>query len=216
MMSLFHFYHKQGFWYFTRSQSHEIQVNRQNPAKFTKTQKIPRNSVEILSNICLYNIFETYFGYRGYLLAVNLQIYLGTSSKSNWWPLLEKRYKRWSDQCKTDRFLAKFALKITTKLAVFYWLLFGEVCPANFSKIPMKSADFSVNLSLKICEIWLFLPRPIRSLHKGAFTKFFYRVEGDGRIWWPPLHKNCPNINIQILQTSLHTFLLRISWENLK
>ena len=43
-------------------------------------RKIPRNSVEILSNTCLYNIFETYFSYRGYLLAVNLQIYLRTSS----------------------------------------------------------------------------------------------------------------------------------------
>ena len=32
---------------------------------------------------------------------------------------------------KTDRFLAKFALKITTKSAVFYRLLFGEVCPEN-------------------------------------------------------------------------------------
>ena len=40
----------------------------------------PRNSVEILSNTCLYNIFETYFSDRGYLLAVNLQIYLETSS----------------------------------------------------------------------------------------------------------------------------------------
>ena len=49
-------------------------------AKFTKTRKILRNSVEILSNTCLYNIFETYFSYRGYLLAVNLQIYLGTLS----------------------------------------------------------------------------------------------------------------------------------------
>ena len=48
--------------------------------KFTITWKIMRNSVEILSNTCLYNIFETYFSYRGYLLAVNLQIYLGTSS----------------------------------------------------------------------------------------------------------------------------------------
>ena len=47
--------------------------------KFTKTRKIPRNSVEILSNICLY-IFETYFSYWGYLLAINLQIYLRTSS----------------------------------------------------------------------------------------------------------------------------------------
>ena len=33
-----------------------------------------------MSNTCLYNIFETYFSYRGYLLGVNLQIYLGTSS----------------------------------------------------------------------------------------------------------------------------------------
>ena len=70
----------QGFWYFTRSQSCEIQVNLWNHAKFTKTRKIARNSVEILSNTCLCNVFETYFSYRGYLLAVNLQIYLGTSS----------------------------------------------------------------------------------------------------------------------------------------
>ena len=70
----------QSFWYFGRSRSREIQVHPRNPAKFTKTRKIPRNSVEILSNTCLYNIFETYFSYRGYLLAVNLQIYLGTSS----------------------------------------------------------------------------------------------------------------------------------------
>ena len=41
---------------------------------------MPRNLVEILSNTCLYNIFETYFSDRGYLLAVNLQIYLRTSS----------------------------------------------------------------------------------------------------------------------------------------
>ena len=60
----------QGFWYFARSRSHEIHVN---PANFTKTRKIPRNSVKILSNTYLYNISETYFGYWGYLLAVNLQ-----------------------------------------------------------------------------------------------------------------------------------------------
>ena len=62
------------------SQSREIQVNLQNPPKFTRTRKILRNSVEILSNTCLYNIFETYLSYSGYLLVVNLQIYLGTSS----------------------------------------------------------------------------------------------------------------------------------------
>ena len=49
-------------------------------AKFTEARKIPRSSVEILSNTCLYNIFETFFSYWGYLLAVNLQIYLRTSS----------------------------------------------------------------------------------------------------------------------------------------
>ena len=70
----------QGFWCFARSQSREIQVNPRNSAKFTKTPKIPRNSVEILSNTCVYNISETYFSYRGYLLAVNLQIYLETLS----------------------------------------------------------------------------------------------------------------------------------------
>ena len=70
----------QDFWYFAWSWSREIQVNPRNPAKFTKKLNRPQNSVEILSNTCLYNIFETYFSYRGYLLAINLQIYLGTSS----------------------------------------------------------------------------------------------------------------------------------------
>jgi len=41
---------------------------------------MPQNLVKILSNTCLYNIFETYFSYWGYLLAVNLQFYLETSS----------------------------------------------------------------------------------------------------------------------------------------
>ena len=77
-----YYYHcfLQGFWYFAWSRSREIPVNPPNPVKFTKTRKIPQNSVEILSNTCLYNIFQTYFSYRGYLLAVNLQIHLGTSS----------------------------------------------------------------------------------------------------------------------------------------
>ena len=146
------------------SRSRAIQVNPRNPTIFTKTQKIPQNSEEILSNTCLYNISETYFSYRGYLLVVNLQIYLGTSSlkRANnllklpgvdyekipqammlkalplvyiWSALLlkeQKRSKCWSDQ---HKFLVKFALKITTKSAVFYRLLFGEVCPENFCEI---------------------------------------------------------------------------------
>ena len=70
----------QGFWCFARSRSHEIQVNPRNPAKFTKTRKISRNSVEILSNTCLYSNFETCLSYWGYLLAVNSQIHVKTSS----------------------------------------------------------------------------------------------------------------------------------------
>ena len=46
--------------------------------KFTKTCKMPENSLEILSNTYLYNIFETYPSYRGCLLAVNVRIYLET------------------------------------------------------------------------------------------------------------------------------------------
>ena len=49
----------QGFWNFARSQSRGIQVNLGNPAKFTKTREISRNSVEILPNTCHFNIFET-------------------------------------------------------------------------------------------------------------------------------------------------------------
>ena len=62
------------------SRSHEIQVNLRNPTKFTKSRKIPRNSVQILSNTCLYSNFETCLSYWGYLLAVNSQIYVKTSS----------------------------------------------------------------------------------------------------------------------------------------
>ena len=70
----------QGFWYFARSRSREFQVNPRNPTKFTKTHEIPRNSLEILPNTCRHNIFESYLGCWGCLLAVNLLIYLETSS----------------------------------------------------------------------------------------------------------------------------------------
>ena len=70
----------QGFRYFARSRSREFQVNPRNPAKFTKTGEIPRNSLEILPNTCRHNIFEIYLGCWGCLLAVNLLIYPETSS----------------------------------------------------------------------------------------------------------------------------------------
>ena len=73
-------WYNQGFWYFARSRSREFQVNPRNPVKFTKTRKIPRNSLEILPNTCRHNIFESYLGCWGCLLAVNLLIYLETLS----------------------------------------------------------------------------------------------------------------------------------------
>ena len=45
----------------------------------------------------------------------------------------------WSAQ---NRFLAKFTLKITTKSAVFYRLLFGKVCPENSREISQFFREF--------------------------------------------------------------------------
>ena len=53
---------------------------REIPRKLIKTREIPRNSLEIVPNTCRYNIFETYLGYWSCLLAVNVQIYLESSS----------------------------------------------------------------------------------------------------------------------------------------
>ena len=74
------FYFLQGFWYFAQLRSREFQVNPRNPAKFTKTREIPWNSLEILPNTCQHNIFESSLGCWDCLLAVNLLIYLETSS----------------------------------------------------------------------------------------------------------------------------------------
>ena len=74
----------------------------------------------------------------------------------------------------------KFALKITTKLAVFYRLLLGEVCPEISHEIPAKWADFSANLSLKIPRNLTFFPRPIRS---PAERSTFFRLRVYERVW---------------------------------
>ena len=54
-----------GFWYFTWSRSREI----------------PRNSLKILPKTCQHNIFESYLGCWGCLLAVNLLICLEASKQ---------------------------------------------------------------------------------------------------------------------------------------
>ena len=130
----------QGFWYFARSRSREIQVNPQNPTKFTKTRKIPRNSVEILSSTCLYNIFETYFSYWGYLLAINLQIYLKTLSlkcANNIPKLLGEDYvaKNWA------RAMMLKALPLVTWDQALFSFCFENYIPAGKAK--RKQTNFS-------------------------------------------------------------------------
>ena len=113
--------------------------------KFTKTCEIPQNSLEILSNTCRYNIFETYLGYWDCLIAINLKIYLknfiattneqhpkptrhklcciklGTSHDVKSFAIgsfLECFIVRISAQ--SDQFQAKFVQKIPTKSTIFY------------------------------------------------------------------------------------------------
>ena len=113
-------------------------------AKFTKMRKIPRNLEEILSDTCLYNLFETYFSYWGYLLAINLQIYLRTSSLkcANNIPKLpgvDYVAKNWA-----------LAMMLKALPLVHFWsvLLLKEQMMTSVRKSR---------------GIWLFLPRPVRS-----------------------------------------------------
>ena len=172
--------------------------------------KFGRNLIKYMSVPHIWNLFHL----LGYLLAVDLQIYVRTSSlkqhpqttrhrlcceklgtshdvkgfaigsfldrivvtvdccwKRKWWPFLEKHKKRWSDQRKTDWFLAKFALKITTKSAVSYRLLFSEVCPKTHAKLPWNRPIFARICPKKSCEIWLFF----HDLSE-ALTKENYKV----------------------------------------
>ena len=64
--------YNQSFSYFAQSRSHEILKKH--------AKKVTQNLEEILSNSCLNNIFETYLSCWGSLPAVNLQIYLESSS----------------------------------------------------------------------------------------------------------------------------------------
>ena len=140
----------QGFWYFAWSRSREIQVNPRNPAKFTRTQKIPRNSVEILSNTCQYSIFETYFSYWGYLLAVNLQIYLRTSSL--------KRANNIPKLPGVDYVAKNWALAMMLKalpLVHFWSILLLKEQMMTFARKMLKTLVWSVQNRLIVSEICL-------------------------------------------------------------
>ena len=115
-------------------------------AKFTKT---PQNLVEISSNTCLYNIFETYFSYWGYLLAITVQIYLRTLSlrRANNIPKLpgvDYVAKNWA-----------LAMMLEALPLIHFWsiLLLKEQMMASVSKTlktPVWSAQNRLN-SIEIC-----------------------------------------------------------------
>ena len=147
-----------------------------NSTKFTKTRKIPQNSVEILSNTCLYSNFETWLSYWGYLLAINSQIYVKTSSlkRANNVPKLpgvdyvakklgtSHDVKGFAIGSFLERIVQPLFNRKTLKTLV--WSVWNrsipsEICP----KITTKSADFSTILALKIPRNLTFFPRPVRS-----------------------------------------------------
>ena len=71
--------------------------------------------------------------------------------------------------------------------------------PPPPSRVKWSAPYYSPSLYRFMICIWVILPRP-REWRTGSSMVF------------NPLS---PSINIQILQTDLHTFPLRISWENL-
>ena len=154
-------------------------------AKFREIREIPRNSVETLSNTCLHNIFKTYFSYMDYSIAVNFQIYLGTSSlkRANNVPKLrgvDYVAKNWALAMMLKALpLVHFwsvllkeqmmtSVRKTLKMLVWSaqnWSISREICHENNHKIgPFLPIAFCWGLPLK-------LPRNSREI--GRFFREF-------------------------------------------
>ena len=148
-----------------------------------------QNSVEILSNTCLCSNFETCLSYWGYLLAVNSQIYVKTSSLK----CAKTMFRNYQVQImlrKTGSFLKRIVVEranddlcqknvknagpISAKPIDFQQNLpennhkIRRYLPIAFRpslplKIPAKTADFSAILSPKNPAKFDFFPQSIRS-----------------------------------------------------
>ena len=81
----------------------------------------------------------------------------------------------WS--AKTDRYLTKFSLKNNHKISLFYWLIFGEVCPKHSWESAAKSAYVSANLPLKI-------PRNLPFSTTNQKPSIVWRDPSDLKISW--------------------------------
>ena len=70
----------QGFWYFARSWTREIQVFPRNPAKFPPKREIPRNPPKYFQILVGKTYLILILAIRPVLFTPNVQIYLETSS----------------------------------------------------------------------------------------------------------------------------------------
>ena len=184
-----------GFWYSARSLSREFQVNLQNPVKFTIMCEIPWNSREILSNTCRHNIFETYFGYWGCLIAETLQIYLETSSPQcaknvSKLPGVNYVAKHWALVMMLKALpLAHFSSALlleyvrlsllktlhTVVKSVQNQSISSEICPENSHEIGCFSAKLAVKISAKSVS-----ENPVkfyfRDLDRTILQGFWYQI----------------------------------------
>ena len=134
----------QGFWYLVGLWSCEIHKNTLN------TAKLARNLITYMSIQHIWNL-SCQLGLCSCCKLANLSWNFITTMSN---------IKHLSNQCKIYQFLVKFAQKIVTKSAVFYWLVSVTF---KLWKFRWSQPIFPWICLWKSCEIWLFFPRPIRS-----------------------------------------------------
>ena len=109
----------QGFWYLVGLWSCEIHKNTLN------TPKLARNLITYMSIQHIWNL-SCQLGLCSCCRLANLSWNFITTMSN---------IKHLSNQCKIYQFLVKFAQKIVTKSAVFYWLVFGDVSSENSGEV---------------------------------------------------------------------------------
>ena len=135
-------------------------VEQRNPAKATKSCQIPRDLLEMLTNTCRYSIFETYLGYWGCSIAVNLQIYLETLSpqRANNVPKLPRVYyvgKNWALVMTLKALpLAHFSSTLLLKQQMIIAVKKHKTRSSNQRKIDRFLVRFGQKLSKKLAVFY--------------------------------------------------------------
>ena len=168
-------YATQGLWYFVRSWSREIQVNPRNSQKHAKCLEILYKSYQIDVCTTYLKLISAKLSWnfvtetceqcpetpRRNYVAKNwaLAMILKALELVYFWSVLLLKEQMMTSVRKTLKMLvwsaqnrsisSEFSMKITTKWAVFYRLLFGEVCPENSRKIDLSEALNSMARSIR-------------------------------------------------------------------